>query len=86
MKEINEKTNINIACEYFQSNLLEVINNSKLPIGVAYFVIKGVFKEVQDSYYATLNDNAIAEEFDGTQDNTDLTIQQKEVSNDSIRN
>ena len=39
MKEITEKTPINSACEYFKQNLIDVINESKLPSAMIYYII-----------------------------------------------
>lgn len=40
--------------EKFRNNLVQVINNAKLPIGEAYYVLKDVFRDVQDAYKEAL--------------------------------
>ena len=40
--------------EKFRNNLVQVINDAKLPIGEAYYVLKDVFRDVQDAYKEAL--------------------------------
>ena len=54
MKEIS----INTKCEQFKQQIISDINNSQLPISIAYFIMKDVFQEVEKTYYATLNQEA----------------------------
>ena len=40
--------------EKVRNNLVQVINDAKLPIGEAYYVLKDVFRDVQDAYKEAL--------------------------------
>ena len=40
--------------EKFRNNLVQVINDAKLPIGEAYYVLKDIFRDVQDAYKEAL--------------------------------
>lgn len=61
---ISINTNINI----FKENLVNLIGNSNLPIGITYYILKDVFSEIQDVYNITLEKekqemlNSISEE------------------------
>ena len=55
MREITEKTPINSACEYFKQNLIDVINESKLPSAIIYYIMKDIFMDVERQYYGSLN-------------------------------
>lgn len=59
----------------FKENLLNLINNSGLMIGTAYFVVKDVFKELEEGYKI-----CVEEEFKKSQtQNEDIElIQQNE--------
>lgn len=56
---MDNKIGFNTACEYLKQQLITNINNSQLPIGVAYYIIKDIFQEVEKTYYATLNKEAM---------------------------
>lgn len=62
--DISINTNINI----FKENLVNLIGNSNLPIGVTYYILKDIFSEIQDIYNITLEKekqemlNSISEE------------------------
>ena len=62
--DISINTNINI----FKENLVNLIGNSNLPIGITYYILKDIFSEIQDIYNITLEKekqemlNSISEE------------------------
>ena len=60
---------MNIKIEQFNSNLQNLINSSQLPIGVVYYLFKYYTKELQNTYYATLNSEL-----------SSTPLEQKEVS------
>ena len=45
---------INTTINIFKENMANVINNSQLPVGVVYFVVKDILLEVEGAYKATL--------------------------------
>ena len=47
--------------EKFRTNLIQVINTAQLPIGEAYYVLKDVFRDVQDAYKESLKEQEILE-------------------------
>ena len=46
---------INIKTENFKQNLLKLINSSELPVANVYFVFQLIEKELEKTYYTTLN-------------------------------
>lgn len=46
---------INIKTENFKQNLLKLINSSGLPVANVYFVFQLIEKELEKTYYTTLN-------------------------------
>lgn len=54
-----KEKSINIKTKDFEQNLLDLINNSQLPPANVYYVLRLIAKEVENSFYATLNDQAI---------------------------
>lgn len=46
--------------EFFRQNLKHLIQNSDLDIGIAYFILKDTFKEIEDLYYAALNNETLS--------------------------
>ena len=47
----------NLTIEAFHHNLLNLINNCGLPVGTAYYVLKDVYKDIENLY-----NRALAEE------------------------
>ena len=54
-----QNKSINIKTENFKQNLLKLINSSGLPVANVYFVFQLVEKELEKTYYATLNQELI---------------------------
>lgn len=46
---------INIKSEQFKYNIINLINNSELPISNVYFILKFITQDVENTYYGTLN-------------------------------
>lgn len=46
---------INIKTENFKQNLLKLINSSGLPVANVYLVFQLIEKELEKTYYTTLN-------------------------------
>lgn len=55
---MNDKENQTISLDFginvFKDNLTQVINNSQLPIGIVYYVLKGILSDIQNLYNETL--------------------------------
>lgn len=49
---------INTRINFFKKNIANVISNSQLPVGVLYYVLKDVFKEIETLYENTLQKEA----------------------------
>lgn len=49
-----ENMNINFALEQFKQNLLNIINNCNLPIGVAYLIVKDIYISLEREYFKIL--------------------------------
>lgn len=46
--------NINLALERFKQDLIGVINNCNLPIGVAYLIVKDAYTSLEKEYLRIL--------------------------------
>ena len=46
--------NINQEIEQVRNNIVSVINNSNMPIGVVYYVMKDIMSEIELSYQKVL--------------------------------
>lgn len=46
--------NINLTLEQFKQNLIDIINNCNLPMGVAYLVIKDIYISLEKEYFKIL--------------------------------
>ena len=46
--------NINQEIEQIRNNIVSVINNSNMPIGVVYYVMKDIMSEIELSYQKVL--------------------------------
>ena len=59
--------NINQEIEQVRNNIVSVINNSNMPIGVVYYVMKDIMSEIELSYQKVLvaKDEDIKEEDEG---------------------
>jgi TRAP-type C4-dicarboxylate transport system substrate-binding protein len=49
---------VNYSIESFRQNVYELINQSQMPIGVAYFVFKDVFADISAAYQAAVQQEA----------------------------
>lgn len=48
------KVGINTGINVFKENLINLIGNSQLPIGITYYVLKDVFVDIERLYNETL--------------------------------
>ena len=46
---------LNSMIQELHSNLIKDINESKLPVGIVFFVLKDIFNETERSYINSLN-------------------------------
>lgn len=47
---------INVKTEEFKKNLYSLINNSELPISNVFLIFQLAFRELENLYYTTLNE------------------------------
>ena len=47
--------NINIVISQFDANIRSLIQSSNLPVGVVYYLLQNLTKDIEKQYYATLN-------------------------------
>ena len=50
---------LNTLMEELHNNLINDVNNSQLPVGIIYFVIKDVFSEVEKGYMQELKSESL---------------------------
>lgn len=48
----------NTRCEKLKSDLINNINQSNLPIGTIYYIMKTIMSDVESTYYGVLNSEA----------------------------
>lgn len=83
----------NANLEIFRQRLVELLNNSQLPVGVAYYIMKDVLIEVEKLYQQAINEDLktpeeTVEKFhidpNNSQNNPDITqnIEKKENVNE----
>lgn len=55
-----EQKNIgfNTRCEQLKQTLIDTINQSNLPIGVVFYIAKGIMADIESTYYGVLNSEA----------------------------
>ena len=51
---MDKEISLDLGINAFKDNLINLIGNSQLPIGVTYYVLKDVFNEIQKLYNETL--------------------------------
>lgn len=51
----NKTIDVTIASEMFKRNLIDLINQNGLPIGVTYYVIKDIYQETEAYYNQYVN-------------------------------
>lgn len=51
---------LNTMIQELQSNLIKDINNSHLPVGIVFFVLKDIFNETEKGYINALNTEKVA--------------------------
>lgn len=60
MEEKKEVTlGFNTLCENYKTKLVELVNESGLPIGAVYFITKNIMAEIENTYYGVLNSEAV---------------------------
>lgn len=54
MKKIEKNMSFNMVAKYFEDNIIEVINESGVPLSIAYFVLQNLYKNVENQYIASI--------------------------------
>lgn len=67
--------------QILKETINNVIQNSNLDIGAAYFILKDIFSEIEKAYYAQLNMEFI-EEAKKTETDSN-SMEEKKISNNS---
>ncbi len=47
--------NFNLKCDDFKSKIIEIINQSDLPIAVVYYIFQSIYTEIENTYFGTIN-------------------------------
>ena len=45
----------NIQCDNLKNNIINILNNSKLPVAIVYYIFKDIYHDVENSYIGYLN-------------------------------
>ena len=51
---MNSNIGFNTYLNEFKTNVVNVVNNSGLPVGVVYYIMKDLLNDIQDAYETTL--------------------------------
>ena len=54
--------NFNLKCDIFKTNILNIINQSELPISVIYYILQNIYNQIQKTYYGTINQIRLEEQ------------------------
>ena len=49
----------NTLCEEYKNSLVQIVNQSNLPIGVVYYITKNIMTEIEHTYYGVLNEESV---------------------------
>ena len=71
----NNNQSINMQIEKFRYNLFNYINSCELPIGIAYYICKSIFQDLEDAYHDSLQ-----EEWEMShEENNNITKEQQNI-------
>lgn len=65
----------------FKNDLVNTINKSGLPVGIAYYIIKDLFMEIQNAYETTLKNEKNVALMNSTKEETEKI--EEEIHDDS---
>lgn len=54
MNQEVKKESFNLKCENFKQQLVNIINNSELPISSVYYIFQLLYKDIEETYYNIL--------------------------------
>lgn len=57
--------NFNLINENLKNSLIQTISNSNLPVANVYFIVKDIFRDIENNYY-----NQISKEMESKEQNT----------------
>lgn len=57
----NNAHGFNTMCEKYKNDLVELVNQSGLPIGAIYFITRNIMAEIEKTYYGAINSEACEE-------------------------
>lgn len=63
--------NFNLINENLKNSLVQIISNSNLPVANVYFIVKDIFRDIENNYY-----NQISKEMGSEEQN----IQEEQIS------
>lgn len=76
--------NFNLINENLKNSLIQTISNSNLPVANVYFIVKDIFRDIENSYY-----NQISKEMESKEQNaqeeqisTKIAIPLKDILNE----
>lgn len=51
--------NFNLKCEELKQSIVDIINESKLPVSSVYYIMEIIRLDIERQYYAILNEESI---------------------------
>lgn len=63
--------NFNLINENLKNSLIQTISNSNLPVANVYFIVKDIFRDIENNYY-----NQISKEMESKEQN----VQEEQIS------
>lgn len=68
----------NYQLENLKSNLFEQLENSKLPLGAVFYLIKDIYYNLQNQYIASVNSYSISKPLEQTTQQANLNTESSE--------
>lgn len=79
--------NFNLINENLKNSLVQIISNSNLPVANVYFIVKDIFRDIENNYY-----NQISKEMESKEQNaqeeqisTKIAIPLEDIIKDEIK-
>lgn len=79
--------NFNLINENLKNSLIQIISNSNLPVANVYFIVKDIFRDIENNYY-----NQISKEMESKEQNaqeeqisTKIAIPLEDIIKDEIK-
>ena len=79
--------NFNLINENLKNSLVQIISNSNLPVANVYFIVKDIFRDIENNYYNQISKEMGSEEqnIQEEQISTKIVIPLEDIIKDEIK-